>query len=51
MSHLCIRAVARGHLGSLFSGNVQLLLIQMFIGQNPEHKPSPSPFCRLLTHT
>jgi hypothetical protein len=35
--------------GSLYSGNVRLLIIQMFLGQNTEHRHSLSPLCHLLT--
>ena len=36
--------------GLSFSGNVRPLIIQMFSGQNTEHRHGLSPLCQLLTH-
>lgn len=36
--------------GLLFSGNVQLLIIQVFTGQNTDGRHSLSSFCHLVTH-
>lgn len=36
--------------GSIISGNIRILIIQMSIGQNMEHRQIVSSLCHLLIH-